>query len=298
MIYITEIIIFLINIIILIGNIYLSLKSTDNKYSQFEFKSSDNFTFFISKKLYKSVYKDNIVKKNQKIKVSVNFVDSVPKGYNYEILKNWFKNQPNFILENNTENPDFLFYDVWGKNHSNRKYNKSVKIAVYSENCIPDLHFADYAIGQAHIMYLNRYFKYPVFITELNKFNVYNIKRIKKISTKKKFCIAVISNKRNYTYFRLNFIHKLNNYKKIDMGGRAFNNIGKLVKDKIEFLSDYKFSISMENTEGDGYVSEKIIDSFIAGTIPIYYGDYMIDEYINNKAFILIKGEKDIDKKI
>ena len=82
------------------------------------------------------------------------------------------------------------------------------------------------------------------------------------------------------------------------MGGRAFNNIGKVVKDKIEFLSDYKFSISMENTEGDGYVSEKIIDSFIAGTIPIYYGDYMIDEYINNKAFILIKGEKDIDKKI
>ena len=44
----------------------------------------------------------------------------------------------------------------------------------------------------------------------------------------------------------------------------------------------------MENSEGDGYISEKIVDSFLAGTIPIYYGDYMVDEYINPKTYILI----------
>ena len=54
----------------------------------------------------------------------------------------------------------------------------------------------------------------------------------------------------------------------------------------------------MENSNGDGYISEKIIQSFISGTIPIYYGDYLIDEYINPKAYILIKGEKDIGAKI
>ena len=54
----------------------------------------------------------------------------------------------------------------------------------------------------------------------------------------------------------------------------------------------------MENSEGDGYVSEKIFDSFISGTIPIYYGDYTIDEYINPKSFILIKNEENIEKKI
>ena len=96
----------------------------------------------------------------------------------------------------------------------------------------------------------------------------------------------------------MNFINELNKYKKIDMGGRAFNNIGKIVDDKIQFLSSYKFSLAMENSEGDGYITEKIIDSFISGTIPIYYGDYMVDEYINPKSFILIKGEKDIPKKI
>ena len=54
----------------------------------------------------------------------------------------------------------------------------------------------------------------------------------------------------------------------------------------------------MENSEGDGYNSEKLLNSFQAGTIPIYYGDYMIDEFINPKTYILIKGEKDIHKKI
>ena len=70
------------------------------------------------------------------------------------------------------------------------------------------------------------------------------------------------------------------------------------MKSKIQFFSSYKFSIAMENSEGEGYISEKIIDSLLAGTIPIYYGGYNIDQYINNKAFILIRGEKDMRQKI
>ena len=82
------------------------------------------------------------------------------------------------------------------------------------------------------------------------------------------------------------------------MGGRYNNNIGSNIINKTEFLKSYKFSISMENTEGNGYISEKIVDSFLARTIPIYYGDYMIDEYINPKSFILIKSMKDLYNKI
>ena len=82
------------------------------------------------------------------------------------------------------------------------------------------------------------------------------------------------------------------------MGGKYNNNIGGAVNNKRVFLTSYKFSIAMENSEGNGYISEKIVDSFLAGNIPIYYGDYMIDEYINPKSFILIKGEKDMLEKI
>jgi hypothetical protein len=82
------------------------------------------------------------------------------------------------------------------------------------------------------------------------------------------------------------------------MGGKYKNNVGGRIKNKIKFLSSYKFSIAMENTEGQGYVSEKILDSFLAGTIPIYYGGYMIDEFINPKSYILIKNENDMRQKI
>lgn len=41
------------------------------------------------------------------------------------------------------------------------------------------------------------------------------------------------------------------------MGGKAYNNIGGAVKNKIEFLSLYKFSISMENSVGMDMLAKK-----------------------------------------
>ena len=116
-----------------------------------------------------------------------------------------------------------------------------------------------------------------------------------KFEKREKFCAALITNP---VGFRLYFLNELNKYNKIDMAGRFHNNVGGYVSDKVKFLKKYKFSIAMENSEADGYASEKIIDSFLAGTIPIYYGDYMVDEYINPKSYILIKNEKDLENKI
>ena len=182
------------------------------------------------------------------------------------------------------------------------QYNNTIKIAFLSENQIPDFNVADYCIGYSHINYFDRFFKrQPYFYKTILKFKDDDLQIIRRNSINevghKKFCAAVISNHEYTSNFRLNFINELNKYKKVDMGGRYGNNVG-LIKDKIKFLSAYKFSIAMENSEGDGYLSEKIIESFLAGTIPIYYGDYMLDEFINPKAYIYIRGEKDLIKKI
>jgi hypothetical protein len=159
------------------------------------------------------------------------------------------------------------------------------------------LNEVDYALGHAHISYLDRYFKYSIFMW----MNYDHIKEIReevlKSPIRTKFCAAVISNG-YWAHFRSKFLNELNKYKKVDMGGRYRNNIGGRVKNKTKFFSSYKFSLAMENSNGDGYISEKLIQSFYSGTIPIYYGDYLIDEYINPKTYILIKGEKDIEAKI
>ena len=102
----------------------------------------------------------------------------------------------------------------------------------------------------------------------MESFKEIDSKRLEVINSpiRKKFCAAVISN--CGPKFRMNFISKLNKYKKVDMRGICNNSFKERVKDKIKFLSDYKFSIAMENSEGNGYVSEKLADSFRAGTIP------------------------------
>ena len=227
-------------------------------------------------------------------------MDSVDSFAN-DSQKKWLKNKlkDKFNVKFDTKNPDYLLYNVFGNKHLNEKYNNSIKIAIYTENIIPDFNEADYAIGHYHINYLDRYFKSSIFLwRDLNSTKFFFIRnKVINNPQRNKFCSAVIS--KNYKgTFRIKFINELNKYKKIDMGGKFNNNIGGPVINKIKFLSSYKFSIAMENSEGDGYLSEKIIESFLAGTIPLYYGDYMIDEYINPKSYILIKGEKDIFQKI
>ena len=198
-------------------------------------------------------------------------------------------------------NTDYLIYNIFGCDHLNSSFEKSIKIAYFTENQIPDFNTADYCIGHSHINYLDRYLKLPIYFVNSLFFKKDEIEivrnRVLYNPIRKKFCAAIISNTLITDNFRLIFIKELQKYKSIDMGGKYNNNIGP-INNKLEFLFSYKFSIAMENTEGDGYISEKIIDAFLSGTIPIYYGDYMIDEYINPETFILIRGEKDMKEKI
>ena len=212
-----------------------------------------------------------------------------------------------YIFQINSENPDYIIYgEYYNFEFIEQKYNNAIKIAFYGENKIPDFNRVDYAIGFQNINYLDRYFKRTTLINVLKSryLNIKNKDFIEKRSKvlnsqiRNKFCAAVISNYESSDGFRIKFIKELNKYKKVDMGGRFMNNIGNPVKNKIDFFSSYKFSIAMENSEGEGYISEKILDSFISGTIPIYYGGYNIDEFINPKSFILIRNEKDMIEKI
>ena len=218
--------------------------------------------------------------------------------FSKEYHMNWLKNklEDEFIINVDESNPDYLIYNVFSNEDIIPKYQNAIKIAIYTENTMPDINLADYAIGHYHINYLDRYFKYSIFLWQ--NFSGINERgeEFFNLANRTKFCAALISN--CDAKFRFDFIEKLSLYKKVDIGGHCRNNINRTVINKKQFLSKYKFSIAMENSDGDGYLSEKIIDAFKAGTIPIYYGDYMLDEFINPKTYILIKGENDIEKKI
>ena len=290
--------IFFINILLLIKkNKSIIFKNNDIFLFNFNLKSFKDISFLINKnKYYFSKKKKNPIQNSFDKKKTINIFFEDCHYYQVNTILNTLKKKYKVNITNNK--PDYLFYDVFGCNHTNQKYNNSIKIAFFTENQIPDFKIADYAVAQSHINYLDRYFLRPKFINRAKNNYFQNVKnKILNSTIKTKFCAAVISNYLFTDFFRLKFIKELNKYKQVDMGGKYLNNVG-YISDKKEFLSSYKFSISMENTEGDGYTSEKIIDSFLAGTIPIYYGNYIVDEFINPKAFILIRGEKDMIQKI
>jgi len=299
-------IILILNVILISFNLSFYNLIKVIKSSKKLFKFSDDFVMNLIMKTYKDISnylidkyninpelkKSRISKKKKEIRIkSIGLFD---RKNHIEWLKK--KLDDEFIIKFVKDNPDYLIYNVFTNKDVEPKYKNAIKIAIYTENVMPDLNLGDYTIGHYHIIYLDRYFKYSIFLW--TNYNDINNKRedLLKEPIRKKFCAAVISNCK--AKFRLNFIEKLSNYKKVDIGGNCENNINKVVSDKIEFLSHYKFSIAMENSDGDGYLSEKIVESFLAGTIPIYYGDYFLDEFINPKSYILIKGEKDIENKL
>lgn len=109
--------------------------------------------------------------------------------------------------------------------------------------------------------------------------------------------ISMIASSKNYTKG-----HKIRNLlvnnlpKNIDLYGRGYNEIDK----KDIGLTDYMFSIAIENDDTDGYFSEKILDCFLVGTIPIYWGPKSIKNIFNPDGIIWledIKNLNDYDKK-
>ncbi len=59
------------------------------------------------------------------------------------------------------------------------------------------------------------------------------------------------------------------------------------VDNKFETLSQYKFSICYENVSDlNGYITEKIFDSFFAGCVPVYWGAANTEIYIPKECFI------------
>ena len=275
-----------------IDNYYLNIFSSTFK----EIAINLTKTFFPKKSL--SLSDNNISLVNQpKKKIKIYHKNINMRWIN--LIKEDVKDSIEIEIDEN--NPDYLIYATFGCEHVLNKYNNTVKIAFFTENQLPDLNFADYALGFGHLNHLDRYFTFPyiVYLLSLKNRTSEDFKKVRdnvlNSPTRKKFCAAVISNPIG---LRFHFMKKLNKYKTIDNGGRHHNNVGGPVKNKKEFLMQYKFSIGMENSEADGYASEKIIDSLWAGTIPIYYGDYTIDEYINPKTYILIRGNYEMNEKI
>ena len=105
-----------------------------------------------------------------------------------------------------------------------------------------------------------------------------------KINKKAKLISMITSNKimtKNHVY-RNYLANSLKN--KLDLYGRGY----KEIEFKEAGLEDYMFSVAVENDCYETYFTEKILDCFACGTIPVYLGSPDIAEYFNKDGIILL----------
>jgi hypothetical protein len=63
-----------------------------------------------------------------------------------------------------------------------------------------------------------------------------------------------------------------------------------------EIYKDYLFVFVMENKEEDGYITEKIMNAYRGGAIPIYWGTSKVKEIFNTDSFIYVNDYESFEK--
>ncbi len=182
-----------------------------------------------------------------------------------------------------SDTPEYLFYSTFGTSYL--KYD-CIRIFYTGECIAPNFNMCDYAIGFDYINFGDRYLRVPLY--ELFQYRQSFCSLVEDhVNDDKRsgFCSFVCSNDQGMKE-RIDMFHLLSRYKRVDSGGRYLNNVGGPVEDKRAFDQQHKFSIAFENSSFPGYTTEKIVEAFAAGAIPIYYGNPEIDKEFNEKAFI------------
>lgn len=67
----------------------------------------------------------------------------------------------------------------------------------------------------------------------------------------------------------------------------GYKNFGGACESKFDTYQNYRFALSLENVRDvPGYISEKILDCFVAGIVPVYSGGRGVDRFIPKECYI------------
>ncbi|MGL2663537.1 glycosyltransferase family 10 domain-containing protein, partial [Helicobacter pylori] len=233
-------------------------------------------------------------------------------------------------LHRNPDKPaDIVFGSPIGAARKILSYQNTKRVFYTGENEVPNFNLFDYAIGFDELDFNDRYLRMPLYYAHLHyeaelvndttapyKLKDNSLYALKKPTHHFKenhpnLC-AVVNNesdplKRGFASFvasnpnapkRNAFYDALSAIEPVTGGGSVKNTLGYNVKNKSEFLSQYKFNLCFENSQGYGYVTEKIIDAYFSHTIPIYWGSPSVAKDFNPKSFVNVHDFKDFDEAI
>jgi alpha(1,3/1,4) fucosyltransferase len=199
-----------------------------------------------------------------------------------------------FPIQEVQADPDYVIHSVSG--YSFLKDTSAIRIAFFGENVRPDFNLSDYAFAYDWMTFGDRYYRAPNYM-------LYAAFLQLAAGTPahggipfadRRFCNFLYSNADAHP-MRDRIFDRLSRIRQVDSAGGYRRNVAplsvKAYKDDwdlaaVAWQSQYRFSISVENSSTPGYSTEKLVHALAAGTIPIYFGDPLIDRVFNPGRFI------------
>ncbi len=275
---------------------------------------------------------EKITSKSPPLKIAVAnwWEDKEIKEFKKSVLYFILSQRYTITLHQNPNKPsDLVFSNPLGSARKILSYQNTKRVFYTGENEVPNFNLFDYAIGFDELDFRDRYLRMPLYYAHLHyeaelvndttspyKLQPDSLYALKKPSHHFKenhpnLC-ALINNeidplKRGFASFvasnpntpkRNAFYDALNSIEPVTGGGSVRNTLGYKVENKNEFLSQYKFNLCFENSQGYGYVTEKILDAYFSHTIPIYWGSPSVAKDFNPKSFVNVCDFKDFDEAI
>nr|AEX62439.1 putative fucosyl transferase [Moumouvirus Monve] len=218
---------------------------------------------------------------NNTINYSEHLVNIILKNIpNYDIVKD--NNDADIIIDN--INDGKLFYDITKLNIiiSGEPFNRKQKY--------------DIAIDTKKNSNAEYTIYHPFLFSSLHEHKK-SINYLDYVKPKTKFCAYMYH--MSYPH-RINYFNTISSYKHVDALGKCCNNVEikntrYVLNNKetyndiaVEYFTQYKFVLAIENNMIPGYNTEKLINPMIANSIPIYWGDSEIFKYINKRRLVYI----------
>ncbi|MEQ8964506.1 MAG: glycosyltransferase family 10 [Azospirillaceae bacterium] len=167
---------------------------------------------------------------------------------------------------------------------------------VTGENVEPDLERTDFAIGFSRIVDNPRFLRVPIWAKRLTRHGIdprsFVGRREPDMAWKLRPHFA------NYIYshhvaHRDALFEMLSAIDAVRAPAACRSNvqpIGASLKDKLDFQKETRLTIACENEFWPGYTTEKLLEAHVTGTVPIYWGDPMVNIDFNPYSFINISN--------
>lgn len=205
-----------------------------------------------------------------------------------------------------TTDPEFVFYGPFSMNLKQKlkswwyeiRRKRVRRIFWTGENARPDFERFDWCVTFDYddIVQHSRHIRRPVCPQLPELFQPR--KFAKEELLERKFCNFLYSQPNRV---RENFFDCLNRYRRVDSPGARKNNMSALgnqdspiasrihrswSQQRLEFVRQYKFTIAFENSSYPGYITEKMWQTLLGGSLPIYWGNPMAYRDFNPKCYI------------